>query len=92
LAGVVVQTKQVERISGQLGQQVEAFCQREREAIRSGKVTPLVPAVPILYIALDGTGEACQFRNQQAKRWSSWRPWFYLRLFAYSFFWSFERA
>src|SRR5204863_418286 len=33
LAGVVVRTKQVERISVQLGQQVEAFCQREREAI-----------------------------------------------------------
>lgn len=56
LAGVVVQTKQVERISAQLGTQVEAFCQREREAILSGKVAPLLPGVPILYIAIDGTG------------------------------------
>src|SRR5207244_2123285 len=37
LAGVVVRTKQVERISVQLGQQVEAFCQREREAIDRAK-------------------------------------------------------
>ena len=40
LAGVVVPTKQVERVSAQLGVQVEAFCQREREAILSGKLTP----------------------------------------------------
>ena len=42
LAGVVVQTKQVERVSAQLGVQVEAFCQREREAILSGKIAPLL--------------------------------------------------
>ena len=51
LAGVVVPTKQVQRVSAQLGVQVEAFCQREREAILSGRVTPLQPAAPILYIA-----------------------------------------
>jgi hypothetical protein len=45
LAGLVVQTKQMERISGQLGQQVAAFYQREREVILSGKVMPMVPAV-----------------------------------------------
>jgi len=56
LAGVVVPTKQVERVSAQLGAQVEAFCQREREAILSGKVTPLQPAASILYIAMDATG------------------------------------
>jgi hypothetical protein len=44
LAGLV-QTKQMERISGQLGQQVAAFYQREREVILSGKVMPMVPAV-----------------------------------------------
>jgi len=37
LAGVAVPTKQVERVSAQLGAQVEAFCRREREAILSGK-------------------------------------------------------
>ncbi len=68
LAGVVVRTKQVERISVQLGQQVEAFCQREREAILSGKVTPLVPAVPILYIAIDGTGVPVVPRETEGRR------------------------
>jgi hypothetical protein len=51
LAGVVVPTKQVERVSAQ----VEAFCQREREAILSGKVALLLPAVPVLYVAIDAT-------------------------------------
>ena len=56
LSGVVVPTKQVERVSAQLGAQVEAFCQREREAILSGKVALLLPAVPVLYVAIDATG------------------------------------
>ena len=68
LAGVVVQTKQVERISAQLGVQVEAFCQRERAAILSGKVTPLLPAVPILYIAIDGTGVPVVPRETEGRR------------------------
>ena len=68
LAGVVVQTKQVERISAQLGVQVEAFCQRERAAILSGKVTPLLPAVPILYIAIDGTGVPVVPRETAGRR------------------------
>ena len=68
LAGVVVQTKQVERISAQLGMQIEAFCQREREAILSGKVAPLLPAVPILYIAIDGTGVPVVPRETEGRR------------------------
>jgi len=68
LAGVVVQTKQVERISAQLGVQAEAFCQRERAAILSGKVTPLLPAVPILYIAIDGTGVPVVPRETEGRR------------------------
>jgi len=68
LAGVVVQTKQVERVSAQLGVQVEAFCQGEREAILSGKVAPLVPAAPILYIAMDGTGVPVVHRETQGRR------------------------
>jgi hypothetical protein len=68
LAGVVVQTKQVERISAQLGVQVEAFCQREREAILSGKLAPLLPAVPILYIAIDGTGVPVVPRESEGRR------------------------
>lgn len=68
LAGVVVQTKQVERISVQLGAQVEAFCQRERKAILDGKVTPIVPAVPTLYIAIDGTGVPVVPRETEGRR------------------------
>jgi len=56
LAGVVVQTKQVERVCAQLGAQIETFWQRERAAILSGKVTPLQSAAPMLYIAIDATG------------------------------------
>jgi len=68
LAGVVVQTKQVERISAQLGVQVEAFCQRERAAILSGKLAPLLPKVPILYIAIDGTGVPVVPRETAGRR------------------------
>jgi len=68
LAGVVVQTKQVERVSAQLGAQVEAFCQREREAILTGKLAPLLPAVPILYIAMDGTGVPVVPRETEGRR------------------------
>ena len=68
LAGVVVQTKQVERVSAQLGVQVEAFCQREREAILTGKLAPLLPAVPILYIAIDGTGVPVVPRETEGRR------------------------
>ncbi len=56
LAGVVVPTKQVERVSEELGAQIESIWKQERKAIVSGKLAPLLPAVPKLYIAIDGTG------------------------------------
>ena len=56
LAGIDVNTKEVERISEQLGGQVNALWKQEREAIMSGKVSPLLPVVPKLYITIDGTG------------------------------------
>jgi hypothetical protein len=68
LAGVVVQTKPVERVSAPLGAQVETFCQREREAILSGKVTPLRPAAAILYIAIDATGVPVVPRETAGRR------------------------
>jgi hypothetical protein len=68
LAGVVVKTKQVERVSAKLGAQIEAWCQHERQAILSGKVTPLLPAVPILYIAIDGTGVPLVPRETEGRR------------------------
>jgi hypothetical protein len=55
LAGVQVQTKEVERISEQCGQQIEHAAGKERGAVRVGKVVPL-KAERVLYIALDGTG------------------------------------
>lgn len=68
LAGVVVPTQQVERISTQLGVQVEAFCRREREAILTGKLAPLLSAVPILYIAIDATGVPVVPRETEGRR------------------------
>jgi len=65
---VVVQTKQVERVCAQLGAQVETFWQREREAILSGKVTPLQPAAPILYIAIHATGVPVVPRETAGRR------------------------
>jgi hypothetical protein len=68
LAGVLVKTKQVERVSVQLGVQFEALCQREQEAILSGKLAPLLPPVPILYIAIDGTGVPVVPRESEGRR------------------------
>jgi hypothetical protein len=56
LAGVVVPTKQVERVSEDLGARIESRGKPEREAILSGKLAPLLPAVPKFYVAMDGTG------------------------------------
>ncbi len=55
LAGVRVQTKQVERVAEALGEQIEAGAVRERAAVLSGKVL-LLKSVPQLYIAIDATG------------------------------------
>ena len=55
LAGVVVKTKAVERVSEAIGEQIEAISKQERELALSGKVVPLKP-VPKMYIAIDGTG------------------------------------
>ncbi len=55
LAGVVVQTKEVERVAEAIGAQIEMLAQQERAAALAGKVVPLKPA-PKLYIALDATG------------------------------------
>jgi hypothetical protein len=54
LAGIVVQTKQVERVSEAIGEQIEAIHRKERQAALAGKVV-LLP-VPKMYVAIDGTG------------------------------------
>lgn len=55
LAGVVVKTKEVERVSEALGEQVERLSHHAWEGALSGTVMPF-KAVPKLYIAIDGTG------------------------------------
>jgi hypothetical protein len=68
LAGVEVQTKQVERVSEELGMWIELIGKQEREAILSGKLTPLLSAVPKLYIAMDGTGIPVVPRETEGRR------------------------
>ena len=55
LAGIAVQTKQVERVSEAIGEQIEALSRKERKAALAGKVVLLHP-VPKMYVAIDGTG------------------------------------
>jgi hypothetical protein len=68
LAGVVVKTKHVERISEELGIQIEALQKQERESVLSGKVVPLLPTVCKLYIAIDGTGVPMVPRETDRRR------------------------
>lgn len=55
MAGIDVNSKEIERISHQLGREVEGFYQREAALFLSGKVVPFKP-VAKLYICIDGTG------------------------------------
>jgi hypothetical protein len=58
LAGVVVKTKQVERVAEGLGEQIEARARAERQAVLAGKLVPLSGVGPgeKFYIAVDATG------------------------------------
>jgi len=55
LAGILVHTKQVERVAEAIGQQIETLAEQERDDALAGKVVPL-GGVPKLYIAIDATG------------------------------------
>jgi hypothetical protein len=55
LAGIVVNAKEVERVSEAIGEQIEALACRERQAALSGKIVQIRP-VPKMYVAMDGTG------------------------------------
>jgi hypothetical protein len=55
LAGITVQTKQVERVSEAIGEQIEAVSRKERKAALAGKVV-LLHSIPKMYVAIDGTG------------------------------------
>src|SRR5260370_20154568 len=55
LAGIMVKTKSVERVSEALGGQIECSSQRERELALSGKLVSFQP-LPLPYLVLDGSG------------------------------------
>ncbi|MBI2001564.1 MAG: ISKra4 family transposase [candidate division NC10 bacterium] len=55
LAGILVPTKQVERVAEAIGQQIEPLAQQERAHALAGTVVPL-RGVPKLYVAIDATG------------------------------------
>ena len=59
LAGVVVKTKQVERVAERSGEQVEA-ARAERQATLAGRLVPLGGIGPVekfyIYMAVDATG------------------------------------
>jgi hypothetical protein len=55
MAGIEVDSKAIERISHQLGEEVEGFSRREGSQFLSGKIVPLQP-VRTMYICMDATG------------------------------------
>jgi hypothetical protein len=55
LAGIFVKTKEVERVSETIGEEIEAVARRERKAVLSGKIVQIKP-IPRIYVAVDGTG------------------------------------
>ena len=67
LAGIVVHTKEVERVSERLGEQVETIARQERQAALSGKIV-LIKSVPKLYLAIDGTGVPLVPRETQGRQ------------------------
>jgi hypothetical protein len=70
LAGVQVTTKAVERVSEAIGKQIEQQHQREQKQIFSGKVVPFPSqsVIPVLYIAIDGTGVPVVKRETEGRK------------------------
>ncbi len=69
MAGIGVDTKEIERVSHQLGQEVEAFYEREAALSLSGKITA-IQSVARMYVCMDGTGVPvlkAETVNRQAK-------------------------
>ena len=52
MAGISVETKEIERVSNRLGEEVEVFCKKEAASI---KVIP-IKSIPKMYVCIDGTG------------------------------------
>ena len=55
MAGICVDTKEIERVSNQIGEQVETFYKKEAAVSLSGKIIP-IKSIPKMYICMDGTG------------------------------------
>ena len=66
VAGVVVATKAVERLSEAVGVAAEAANQAERRALHRGQGQPL-PATTRLYIEMDGTGVPAVHKDTQGR-------------------------
>ena len=67
LAGIVVHTKEVERVSERLGEQVEEFTRKERRLALAGKIVLVKPVPKLFYIAIDGTGVPMVPRETQGR-------------------------
>lgn len=70
LAGVVVSTKAVERVSEGIGKQIEAVYGEERKQILLGKVVAFAGKhkIPKMYVAIDGTGVPVVARETEGRR------------------------
>jgi hypothetical protein len=70
LAGVLVTTKAVERVSEATGKQIEQQNQREQKQILSGKVVPFMSTmtIPNMYVAIDGTGVPVVKRETEGRK------------------------
>ena len=69
MAGIKVNTKEIERVSYQLGTDVEKFYRNEAELSQTNTVIPFQP-IPIMYICIDGTGvpvAKSETKNRQGK-------------------------
>lgn len=69
MAGIKVNTKEIERVSYQLGTDVGKFYRNEAEPSQTNTVIPFQP-IPIMYICIDGTGVPVvksETKNRQGK-------------------------
>ena len=66
MAGITVKTKQVERVSEDIGVQIEHIASLERRAVLAGRVV-MLDSVPKMYVAIDGTGVPMVPRETQGR-------------------------
>ena len=67
LAGIVVTTKAVERISECVGEEIEVIAQKARKIALSGKIVPIEP-IPWMYVEVDGTGVPMVSRETEGRQ------------------------